>query len=175
MQGKLRCKFFILPVKKCLPYAARSAALFRGSAVFANKKATRGHMAGRRQAAYLSAKRFALGAKLPLATCPTPRGALRRFALCRLCQQKKPPVWVAFLLAGMAGFEPTNTRVKVWCLTAWRHPYIGLFWKALLLYHAKPRVSSAFQRKRCSFGNNIASTSIILPKIARRYSQNTKK
>ena len=27
-------------------------------------------------------------------------------------------------LAGMAGFEPTNTRVKVWCLTAWRHPNI---------------------------------------------------
>ena len=25
-------------------------------------------------------------------------------------------------LAGMAGFEPTNARVKVWCLTAWRHP-----------------------------------------------------
>ncbi len=27
-------------------------------------------------------------------------------------------------LAGMAGFEPTNTRVKVWCLTAWRHPTV---------------------------------------------------
>ena len=27
-------------------------------------------------------------------------------------------------LAGMAGFEPTNARVKVWCLTAWRHPNI---------------------------------------------------
>ena len=25
-------------------------------------------------------------------------------------------------MAGMAGFEPTHTRVKVWCLTAWRHP-----------------------------------------------------
>ena len=25
-------------------------------------------------------------------------------------------------LAGMAGFEPADTRVKVWCLTAWRHP-----------------------------------------------------
>ena len=25
----------------------------------------------------------------------------------------------------MAGFEPTNARVKVWCLTAWRHPNIG--------------------------------------------------
>ena len=24
----------------------------------------------------------------------------------------------------MAGFEPTNARVKVWCLTAWRHPNI---------------------------------------------------
>ena len=27
-------------------------------------------------------------------------------------------------LAGMAGFEPTSARVKVWCLTAWRHPNI---------------------------------------------------
>lgn len=25
----------------------------------------------------------------------------------------------------MVGFEPTNTRVKVWCLTTWRHPNIG--------------------------------------------------
>ena len=28
------------------------------------------------------------------------------------------------MMAGMAGFEPTHTRVKVWCLTAWRHPNI---------------------------------------------------
>ena len=28
-------------------------------------------------------------------------------------------------MAGMAGFEPTNARVKVWCLTAWRHPNTG--------------------------------------------------
>ena len=27
-------------------------------------------------------------------------------------------------MAGMAGFEPTDARVKVWCLTAWRHPNI---------------------------------------------------
>ena len=27
-------------------------------------------------------------------------------------------------MAGMAGFEPTNARVKVWCLTAWRHPNV---------------------------------------------------
>ena len=25
----------------------------------------------------------------------------------------------------MAGFEPTNARVKVWCLTAWRHPNLN--------------------------------------------------
>ena len=28
------------------------------------------------------------------------------------------------IMAGMAGFEPTTARVKVWCLTAWRHPTI---------------------------------------------------
>ena len=28
-------------------------------------------------------------------------------------------------MAGIAGFEPTNTRVKVWCLTAWRYPKIN--------------------------------------------------
>ena len=27
-----------------------------------------------------------------------------------------------FYLAGVAGFEPTNDRVKVYCLTAWLHP-----------------------------------------------------
>ena len=30
-----------------------------------------------------------------------------------------------FVLAGVAGFEPTNVGVRVQCLTAWRHP-IGL-------------------------------------------------
>ena len=25
-------------------------------------------------------------------------------------------------MAGVAGFEPTNARVKVLCLTTWRHP-----------------------------------------------------
>ena len=29
------------------------------------------------------------------------------------------------LLAGVAGFEPTNAGVKVQCLTAWRHPNIN--------------------------------------------------
>ena len=27
-------------------------------------------------------------------------------------------------VAGLAGFEPTHTRVKVWCLTTWRQPSI---------------------------------------------------
>ena len=26
------------------------------------------------------------------------------------------------ILAGVAGFEPTDARVKVLCLTTWRHP-----------------------------------------------------
>ena len=30
-------------------------------------------------------------------------------------------------MAGVAGFEPTSARVKVSCLTAWRHPNIKLF------------------------------------------------
>ena len=35
---------------------------------------------------------------------------------------KKSTLSGAFLLAGMAGFEPANNGVKVRCLTAWRHP-----------------------------------------------------
>ena len=26
-------------------------------------------------------------------------------------------------MAGVAGFEPTNARIKILCLTTWRHPY----------------------------------------------------
>ena len=41
----------------------------------------------------------------------------------------------------MAGLEPTNARVKVWCLTAWLQPNIKLKlgWKMGL----EPTVSSA--------------------------------
>ena len=35
---------------------------------------------------------------------------------------KKSTARVPLLLAGMAGFGPTNVGVKVLCLTAWRHP-----------------------------------------------------
>ena len=32
------------------------------------------------------------------------------------------PLLISKILAGVAGFEPTNAGVKVPCLTAWRHP-----------------------------------------------------
>ena len=43
-------------------------------------------------------------------------------AIERLCVKRQPS---QVELAGMAGFEPTNARVKVWCLTAWRHPNVN--------------------------------------------------
>ena len=39
------------------------------------------------------------------------------------------------IMAGMAGFEPTNARVKVWCLTAWRHPNVLNF---VIIPHLPP-------------------------------------
>ena len=61
------------------------------------------------------------------------------------------------MMAGVAGFGPTNARVKVWCLTAWLHPNIGtaepggrwppasaagaLFSVAQSLYHIPLRLS----------------------------------
>ena len=36
-------------------------------------------------------------------------------------------------MAGVAGFGPTNARVKVWCLTAWLHPNEMIDY--ILLYH----------------------------------------
>ena len=47
------------------------------------------------------------------------RFELRTIALkvrCSTC-------WASESLAGVAGFEPTNARIKIWCLTAWRYPY----------------------------------------------------
>ncbi len=31
-----------------------------------------------------------------------------------------------FAVAGVAGFEPTHARIKILCLTAWRHPIVIL-------------------------------------------------
>ena len=42
------------------------------------------------------------------------------------------------VVAGVAGFGPTNTRVKVWCLTAWLQPNINILYIiTLLLYNKK--------------------------------------
>ena len=54
---------------------------------------------------------------------PTPHSRLGSHR-CHSQPAEKAPTRVPFLLAGMAGFEPTDARVKVWCLTAWRHPKI---------------------------------------------------
>ena len=37
---------------------------------------------------------------------------------------------ISFCLAGVAGFEPTHARIKILCLTAWRHPndLVSLIW-----------------------------------------------
>lgn len=35
--------------------------------------------------------------------------------------------WASESLAGVAGFEPTNARIKIWCLTAWRYPYNAVY------------------------------------------------
>ena len=47
----------------------------------------------------------------------TPDTLLKRQVLCRLSY------WIK--LAGLAGFEPADIRVKVWCLTAWRQPNVS--------------------------------------------------
>ena len=47
---------------------------------------------------------------------------LHRFIHRLFRPAKKECLHTPFLLAGMAGFEPTNAGVKVPCLTAWRHP-----------------------------------------------------
>lgn len=37
------------------------------------------------------------------------------------CCNSNKAQYIGFM-AGVAGFEPTNVRVRVWCLTAWRYP-----------------------------------------------------
>ena len=46
-------------------------------------------------------------------------------------------------MAGVAGFGPTNARVKVWCLTAWLYP-IRYSFLTFLLYHKPLAVSRCF-------------------------------
>ncbi len=36
-------------------------------------------------------------------------------------------------MAGVAGFEPTNARIKIWCLTTWRYPNVYVIFSIYLL------------------------------------------
>ena len=40
---------------------------------------------------------------------------------------------VAYFLAGVEGFEPSNVGVRVPCLTTWRHPNVDYFYNAVVL------------------------------------------
>ena len=46
------------------------------------------------------------------------------------------------IMAGMAGLEPATARVKVWCLTAWRHPIV-------IRRPANQRCYYSTQKNRC--------------------------
>ena len=46
------------------------------------------------------------------------------------------------IMAGMAGFEPTDNGVKVRCLTAWRHPNMRRRMKRNHQTEAKPKSAS---------------------------------
>ncbi len=48
------------------------------------------------------------------------------------------------IMAGVAGFEPTNDGVRVRCLTAWRHPNMNLFLLALF-YQTFSFLASVFK------------------------------
>ena len=52
------------------------------------------------------------------------------------------------IMAGMAGFEPTNAGVKVPCLTAWRHPNM-MCGDTCIFYHSFSRLSSVPAKISC--------------------------
>ena len=75
---------------------------------------------------------------------PCAEGTLHRAKPCFIFHapqarfiEKSTCLGKCFFLAGVAGFGPTNARVKVWCLTAWLYPNISLsfFTSAFQLYH----------------------------------------
>ncbi len=55
------------------------------------------------------------------------RPKVEQMMLCPADTNEKSENKVLGFLAGMAGFEPTDARVKVWCLTAWRHPNMNFY------------------------------------------------
>ena len=92
---------------------------------------------------------------------------MRTYILCRLRHRigrigllpqpnKGHAKWRALCLAGVAGFGPTNARVKVWCLTAWLYPKIFLCRKFFLSKTERRYYSIIFcpcQVKNSSFEN----------------------
>ena len=77
-------------------------------------------------------------------------GNLHRFVHRPIKPTQKAPLRVPFVLAGVAGFGPTNARVKVWCLTAWLYPILLLVLRTFQLYHIIYHLSSLFFTP-CSF------------------------
>lgn len=53
---------------------------------------------------------------------------------------KKPPDknQAVFLMAGLAGFEPTNDGIKNRCLTTWRQPNRLFLWRAWRDSNSRP-------------------------------------
>ena len=65
------------------------------------------------------------------------------------------------IMAGMAGFEPTNAGVKVPCLTAWRHPNDAVSEGDIPYIVAQfPRFVNPFQGKIFALGVGVDARSI---------------
>ena len=62
-----------------------------------------------------------------------------------------------FIMAGVAGFEPTHNGVKVRCLTAWRHPkkMVGI---------ARFELAAPCSQGRCATGLRYIPTYILIPR-----------
>ena len=61
-------------------------------------------------------------------------------------------------MAGVAGFGPTNARVKVWCLTAWLHP--NEIFGYILLYHILRSLSIGKEKNGDIFAANFCKGDI---------------
>ncbi len=59
-------------------------------------------------------------------------------------------------LAGVAGFGPTNARVKVWCLTAWLYPNIfSIPWYYITFYFQCQGLILLFLKKFCNKAKSL--------------------
>ena len=60
-----------------------------------------------------------------------------------------------FLLAGVPGFEPGNTGVKVLCLTAWRYPNSERGYYSTKKTSCQPKKEKKWQEERENFGKRV--------------------